>query len=236
VHLVDNDPQASLSQGLLGSDEVRALEPERTITAIYRAKMPDPPVVILPTEIPGVDLLPGSWHLARFDVPWPYEAQWNLQQALAEFLVEARGGYDLVLLDCPPSLHLCSWAVLAASDALNVPMQPEDYGAQGIVDIQETLSRVSGLNPALRLLGYLLTMVCPRTRVHKHYQAKLRDVYGDAVFRVVIPLALDFKKALGYRKPVSIYNHRSASARVMRELAAEMDERLGRNVPVREMA
>ena len=75
------------------------------------------------------------------------------------FLAELGDNYDLVLIDCPPNLHLCSWAALVASDYVLVPLQPEDYGAQGIADVQASISRVqSGPNPGLKLLGFLITM------------------------------------------------------------------------------
>ena len=65
-----------------------------------------------------------------------------------------------MLIDCPPNLHLCSWVALVASDHLIVPLKPEDYGAQGIIDVQESVDLVlSGPNPGLKPLGYLITMM-----------------------------------------------------------------------------
>ena len=108
--------------------------------------------------------------------------------ALRDFLAEVRDRYDLVLIDCPPNLHLSSWAALVASDALIVPLQPEDYGAQGIADVQESVDRVvAGPNPELKLLGYLITMSNPRLSVHKVYEQLLRAHYGAAVFATTIP-------------------------------------------------
>src|SRR3989442_768760 len=82
-----------------------------------------------PTGIPGVDLVPG-WRVAPdFNVPRPHEADPGVQACLRSFLAEVAGGYDLVMVDCPPNLHLCSWAALVASSHLVVPLQAEDYGA-----------------------------------------------------------------------------------------------------------
>src|SRR3954467_15779996 len=112
-------------------------------------------------------------------------------------MAEAREGYDFVLFDCPPNLHLCSWAALVASDALVVPLQPEDFGAQGIADVRESIGLVTaGPNPALRLLGFLITMCTPRLAVHKGYEQLLRATYGDDVFETTVPIAADFKESI----------------------------------------
>ena len=85
--------------------------------------------------------------------------------ALRDFLADIRDRYDIVMIDCPPNLHLASWASLVASDALIVPLQPEDFGAQGIADVQDSIDRVvAGPNPDLKLLGFLITMSNPPAR------------------------------------------------------------------------
>ena len=88
------------------------------------------------------------------------------------------------MIDCPPNLHLCSWAALVASDHLIVPLQPEDYGAQGIIDVTESVARVlAGPNPDLHLLGYLITMINARKTIHRLYEETLRERYGPASSR-----------------------------------------------------
>ena len=142
--------------------------------------MPFPDQVIRPTGIAGIDLVPGSRHATEFNVPLPHRRPPEAQSCLREFLAEVRDGYDLVLIDCPPNLHLCSWAALVASDYLVVPLQPEDYGAQGIIEVQESVQLVrSGPNPRLRLLGYLLTLMNARkTRPPDVRGAAARAVRG----------------------------------------------------------
>jgi len=138
-----------------------------------------------------------------------------------------RDNYDLVLIDCPPNLCLCSWAALVASDALVVPLQAEDYGAQGIMDVQDSVSMVTaGPNPELRLLGYLITMFNPRKTVHRMYEQRLRELYGADVFTVVIPHAADYPEAIAYRKPVAQYKPRGVASKAIRALADEMAARL----------
>ena len=131
------------------------------------------------------------------------------------------------MIDCPPNLHLASWASLVASDALIVPLQPEDFGAQGIADVQESIDRVvAGPNPGLKLLGFLITMSNNRLAVHKGFEQLLRTLYGAAVFTTTIPISTDFKESIVQRKPVALYKPRGAAAKVMKALAEEIAARL----------
>jgi chromosome partitioning protein len=227
VLLVDNDPQASLTQGFWGPIATATLDPEVTVAALYRGLQPLPEQVVHPTPFPGVDLIPGSQHATSHNVPDPHAAPWDTQTCLRSFLTEIRGRYDLMLIDCPPNLHLCSWAALAASDFLIVPLQAEDYGSQGLGPVQDSVAAVqSTVNPDLRLLGYLLTMINPRAVIHQIFEATLRQQYGTNVFETRVPAALDFKEAIAQRKSVTAYKPRGASAKVMKALAEEVYSRM----------
>ncbi len=114
--------------------------------------------------------------------------------------------------------------VLIASDAQIVPLQAEDYGAQGIMDVQDSVGMVtSGPNPNLRLLGYLITMFNSRKTIHQMYAKQLRELYGDDVFAAAIPHAADYPEAIAYRKPVAMYKPRSAAAKAIKALAEELE-------------
>jgi chromosome partitioning protein len=226
VLLVDNDPQASLTQGFLGPQATRRLEPAETIAAVYQQEAA-PEQVIRSTHIAGIDLLAGSRAASSFNVPDPHLADWPLQMALRDFLADIAGCYDLVLIDCPPNLHLASWTSLVASDALVVPLQPEDFGAQGIADVQDSIDRVvAGPNPELRLLGFLVTMSNPRLSVHKGFEQLLRSHYGAAVFATTVPISADYKEAIVQRRPVAQHKPKGAAAKVMKALAEEIAARL----------
>jgi chromosome partitioning protein len=226
VLLVDNDPQASLTQGFLGPQATRRLDAAETIVSVYRQDaVPDQ--VIRPSGVEGIDLLAGSRLAGSFNVPDPHLADWSVQVALRDFLAEVRDRYAFVMIDCPPNLHLASWASLVASDALIVPLQPEDFGAQGITDVQESISRVAaGPHPALKLLGLLITMNNGRLAVHKGFERLLRAHYGPAVFETTIPISADFKESIVQRKPVALYKPRGAAAKALRALADEIAARL----------
>ena len=229
VLLVDNDPQSSLTQGFLGPHATRQLDPAETIAGVYSQEAP-PGYAIRATGIDGVDLLAGSRRAASFNTPDPHTAEWPLQVALRDFLEEVRGRYDLVMIDCPPNLHLCSWAALVASDALIVPLQPEDFGAQGIADVRESVDLVTaGPNPNLRLLGFLVTMINPRLSVHKAYEQLLRTTYGAEIFETMVPISADFKESIMQHKPVALYKPRGAAAKGISTLAQEIRDRLANN-------
>lgn len=227
VLLVDNDPQASLTQGFWGPAATRQIEPGETVAAVYRGDEPFPGTVIRPTGVARIDLVPGSKKATRYNVPEPQESTAESQGCLREFLAEVRESYDLILIDCPPNLHLCSWAALVASDYLVVPLKPEDYGAQGIIDVNESVSMVlDGPNPSLRMLGYLLTLMTPRKSVHQLYEQKLRSIYGSLVFETRVTELAEYVEALNRRVPVAQYKPKGAAARVMKALADELVSRM----------
>lgn len=227
VLLVDNDPQSSLTQGLWGPVAARQIDPAATVAAIYDGAMPFPEQVVHPTAISGIDLIPGSRRSTSHNIPDPHLADPEIQHSLRGFLDDVRENYDLVMIDCPPNLHMCSWAALVASDHIIVPLQPEDYGAQGIIDVTESVARVrSGPNPALGLLGFLITMINGRKTIHRLYEEMLRERYGKAVFNTMIPEAVDFVEAIAQRKPVAQFKPRGAAAKSIRALAEEVEQRL----------
>ena len=227
VLLVDNDPQSSLTQGFFGPKATLQLDPAETVDAILRGMEPYPAVVIKPTGEPGIDLIPGSKRATLLNQPAPHEADPIHQYSLREFLEEVKSAYDMVIIDCPPNLHLCSWAALIASDNLIVPLKPEDYGAQGIIDVQESVDLVrSGPNPNLKPLGYLITLMMLRKSIHQLYEETLREQYGAAVFDTRVTDSVDYVEALNARKTVAQYKPRGAAAKTMKALAEEIDLRL----------
>ena len=228
VCLLDMDPQASLTQGFFGPDAVRSMSVHETIAGLFGDGLPPAASeLIRPTGFPGLDIIPGSPVLARYNVPEPWLASAEFQAAIADLVPDLREGYDYVLIDSPPTLSLCSWAALVASDHLVVPLQAEDFGSQGIASILDFVDAVlAGPNPNLNLAGYLLTMFNPRLAIHKAYETMLRQLYGDAVFTVTIPIGTDFKEAVAVRKPIVAHKPRGASAKSIKTLADELAARV----------
>lgn len=227
VLLVDNDPQASLTQGFYGPVETRQIPAELTVAACYAGANPFATDLIRPTPVSGVDLIPGSRHAALHNVPAPHAQDYERRHCLAELVRGVEDAYDLIFFDCPPNLHLCSWAAMVSSNGLIVPLQPEDYGAQGLLDIQESVNLVLATdNPSLATIGFLITMNHARKTLHRQYEETLRTVYGTAVFATMIPNSIDFPEAIANRKPISEYKPKGAAAKAMRALADELLERL----------
>lgn len=228
VLLVDNDPQASLTQGFFGPSAAESVPAAASVAALYDPfDTPPASSVVVPTGLAGVDLVPGSIALTDHNVPdrarWP-----DRQDGLRAFLAGVAGSYDLALVDCAPNLHLCSWAALLASDAVVVPLQAEDFGSQGLAPVGRAVASArAAANPSLRVAGYLLTMFDKRLAVHLAYQDLLRARYGAAVFGAVVPRAKDYVEAVAARRPVALATPRSAAARAMAAVAAELETRAG---------
>jgi chromosome partitioning protein len=225
--LVDNDPQASLTQGVFGPEVTRRLGQSESVAAVYDPHFaPAPEAVIQATGLDRLSVLPGSGTLADFNMT-PRTGWAGSENGLRDFLDEVDGLFDVVLIDCAPNLYLCSWAALVASDHLVVPLQPEDFGAQGIPDVSKSVALVqAGPNPSLRLAGYLLTMTDRRLGIHAAYETMLRELYGPAVFANHFPLAKDYKEAVAARRPIGVYKPRSAAARAVKAIAEELLERV----------
>ena len=223
VLLVDMDPQASLTQGLFGPQVTESLELGETVASLFSDDLdPDPSDLIRPTAFERISIVAGSNDLDDYNLPRPQETG-EIQLTLRQFLREARDLYDIALIDCPPNLSLCSWTALLAADSVVVPVQAEDYGAQGIVYIQRAFDAALAYhNPQLRLAGYLVTMFNKSLGIHTAYNHQLRSLYGDEVFEATIPLAKDFKEAVAARQPVSFYKPKSAAAKSVKAVADEL--------------
>lgn len=231
ILLVDADPQASLTQGLLGPEIARQLKARETIAGLFdEAIESEMASLVRPAGVPGVSLVAGSGRMDRFNAlePWTTgDSQYILRDALREVSED----FDLTLIDCPPHIYLCAWTAMVAAQGIVVPLQAEDYGAQGVAAIQGSIDHVrAGANPRLAILGFLLTMYQKTLAVHAGYASDLRAIYGDAVFDTVVPHAKDFKEAVMLRKPVVGYKPRSAAAKAMEALGDELMTRLDARV------
>jgi chromosome partitioning protein len=131
VLLIDADPQGSLSQGCFGSSAIEQLAAEQTLAAVFQSgAWPEVSGLITPTEIDNVAIIRANHTLADFNHCQP-ENSGMVQFALSELLATAPS-FDVVLLDCPPNLYLCSWAAMLAADFALIPVPPEDFGTQGL--------------------------------------------------------------------------------------------------------
>lgn len=225
VLVCDLDPQSSLTQGFFGPRFVEELPKSSTVAALFDDKFdPDPEEIILPTAFKNISIAPASNHLNDHNTPRPEES--GEQSALRDFLSEVKDRFDVVLIDCPPNLQLCSWAALLASDFVVVPVIPEDFSSQGLIYVQQAIDgAMTTRNPRLRLLGYMLTSYNRQLGIHKAYEKLLREQYQELVFENAMPLVTAFKEAVARRRPIAEDKPKSAAADAIDVLCREIIER-----------
>jgi chromosome partitioning protein len=223
--LVDVDPQASLSQGLLGR-EALAIHPSETLASLYEGIGIPMAALARPGGRENLAIVPGHDRMMLFNTPAPWDAGPE-QFALRDMLAEVEGDYDLCLLDCPPHVMLCAWSALLAADGVVVPAQLEDFGVQGVAAILDTIEQARDLaNPRLRLIGILPTMFDRRLSIHQSYRDNAAEAFGPDLFAEVVPAATDFKVAVTLRKGVTEHKPRGEASKALCRVADEILERL----------
>jgi chromosome partitioning protein len=226
VLVMDLDPQASLSQGFFGPRAVEAMPGETTVAALFDDTLdPNPDDIIQDTAFENLLIVPANNDLTNHNTPRP-EASGEQQYALKDFVAEVRPHFDVILIDCPPNLQLCSWAALLASDFVVVPVIPEDFSSQGLIYVQQAIDQaMTQKNPQLRLMGYVLTMYNRMLGIHKAYEKLLREQYRDLVLGNTFPLSTAFKEAVTRRRPITEDKPKSVSAEAVEDLAVELLDR-----------
>ena len=141
-------------------------------------------------------------------------------------VANARGQYDYIFVDCPPSLGLLTLNALVAADTVLIPLHCEYFALEGLADLVSTMRRVRGsLNPELDIEGVLLTMFDERTNLGQQVASDVRGFFKEKVFRTVIPRNVRLGEAPSHGMPVIQYDNRSRGAEAYLALAREMIER-----------
>jgi chromosome partitioning protein len=217
VLLVDFDPQGSLSVGL-------GLNPHDLDLTIYNLLLQrdvDLDEVIVPTGVPGMDLLPSNIDLSAAEVQLVQEVA--REQTLQRVLAPAIPLYDVILIDCQPSLGLLTVNALTASDGVLVPLECEYFALRGVALLKNTIDKVTErLNPRLRIEGLLGTMYDGRTLHGREVMERLVDAWGDTVFHTVIRRTVKFSDSTVAGEPITSYASSSAGAESYRQLAKEV--------------
>lgn len=214
VLLVDSDPQGNATRGL-GHDA----EPPNLYQVMVGEVAAEE--AIRETGFPHLDLLPADRDLVGVEVEFVGVEDWH--RSLAEALAPVRDRYDLVLLDCPPSLGHLTLSALAAADGVLVPLQCEYYALEGVSELVSTIRRVQGgLNPSLELAGVLLTMYDDRTNLSKDVAEEIRLHFAGRVFETVIPRNVRLAEAPSHGLPVLQYDIRCRGAEAYLAAAREM--------------
>ncbi len=217
VLLVDFDPQGSLSVGL-------GLNPQRMDLTIYNLLMQRDVTlddVVLPSGVPGMDLLPSNIDLSAAEVQLVHEV--GREQTLQRVLAPAIEQYDVILIDCQPSLGLLTVNALTASDGVIVPLECEYFALRGVALLKTTIDKVQErLNPKLQVDGVLGTMFDGRTLHGREVMERLVEAWGDTVFHTVIRRTIKFSDSTVAGEPITNYASSSAGAESYRQLAKEV--------------
>lgn len=218
VLLVDADPQANATSGVLGGE--RPGPGARTMADVLLDGVPVASACT-PTTVPGLDLVPASGDLAGAAVELvEREGREGLMRAA---LAAPAAEYGFVLVDCPPSLDLVTINALVAADRLIVPVQCEYYALEGLSRLMETIGEVRArLNPALGISGLLMTMHDPRTRISGEVVAEVRTHFPGLVFEAVVPRNVRVTESPSYGEPVVRYDPHCAAAAAYMQVAREV--------------
>jgi chromosome partitioning protein len=217
VLLVDFDPQGSLSVGL-------GLNPHDMELSVYNLLL-EPGVhmedVVVPTGVHGMDLLPSNIDLSAAEVQLVHEVA--REQTLQRVLKPAIDEYDVILIDCQPSLGLLTVNALTASDGVIVPLECEYFALRGVALLKTTIDKVTErLNPKLTIDGVLGTMYDGRTLHGREVMERLVQAWGDTVFHTVIRRTVKFSDSTVAGEPITSYAGTSAGAEAYRQLAREV--------------
>lgn len=216
VLLVDIDPQSNASVGL-------GIDRSKIEKCLYNVIIEGVPLVeiIQKTSIANLDLAPSTPKLAGAEVELVEleQRETRLKRALAT-VAET---YELIIVDCPPSLSLLTVNALAAVDEVIIPIQCEYYALEGISQLTHTLELIrEGLNPALKIRGIVLTMYDQRTLLSQQVAEETQKYFGSKVFKTVVPRNVRLAEAPSFGQPIIFYDPTSKGAYAYENLCREV--------------
>ena len=224
VLLIDFDPQGNTSTGL-GIDKE-----DRSVTT-YDVLVDDMTMdsAILPTKTDNLWLLPATGDLSSADVDMSEEPHRLLRLKVS---VDGSGftqdNFDVIFIDCPPSLSVLTLNAFAAADSVLVPLQAEFFALEGLSQLVLTVREVrENLNPRLHINSVVMTMIDTRNRLSSQVEADARQHLGDIVFDTVIPRNVRLSEAPSFGVPAIEYDTASKGAKAYRELADEFIAKSG---------
>jgi chromosome partitioning protein len=213
--VVDLDPQGNASTGL-------GISPRDVETSVYDVIMTDAPALdcVEPTSLKNLFVLPATIDLAGAEIELvaAFSRELKLRRALDAVRVE----YDVILIDCPPSLGLLTVNGLAAADDVIVPVQSEYYALEGLGQLLKNVAMVRSVNPTLDVRGIVLTMHDSRTKLAEQVESEVRQHFGAKVYKTVVPRTVRLSEAPSFGQPIIVFDPTSRGASAYRELAKEV--------------
>ena len=223
VLLLDLDPQANATSGV-GLEKIEG-------ASVYRPLLGEGDLAekIKPTAFERLSIIPSEVDLCGAELEVARTE--NHLHRLAGLLgpIVEQGGFDFIMIDCPPSLGILTLNAFAASDFLVIPLQCEYYALEGISTSHRVLNQVrdTGINPRLEILGVIMTMFDARTRLSAQVVSEVRQHFGPAVFDTVIPRTTRLAEAPSFGKPIIHYDKYSSGSAAYEVLAQEFLNRAG---------
>lgn len=223
VLLLDLDPQANATSGV-GLEKVEGASAYNPLLGHGTLEEK-----IKPTAFEWLDVIPSEVDLCGADIELIRMDDHLHRLAMALAPITATDRYQVVLIDCPPSLAVLTLNAFAAADGLVVPLQCEYYALEGVSSLTRVINqlRESGVNPKLHLFGLVMTMFDARTNLSKQVEGEVRKHFADIVFETVIPRTTRLAEAPSFGKPIVHYDKYSAGAAAYEVLAEEFCRRLG---------
>ena len=214
--LVDLDPQANATTGL-------GVDPRAVDRSVYEVLIEDLPTeeALLRTGIDNLTLLPATLDLAGAEIE--LVSALSRESKLRTALEAVEDGFDLVLIDCPPSLGLLTINALVAATEVLVPIQCEYYALEGLGHLLQNVDRVRrAINPSLHVSSIVLVMYDARTRLAEEVASEVRSHFPDVVCRTVIPRSVRLSEAPSFGLPINRFDPGSRGAIAYRLLAEEI--------------
>ena len=215
--LIDGDPQGNATSGVgvpRDSFEQTTYDVLIGATTIAQAR-------IKQVQFANLDVLPATPDLAGAEVEL-VNAE-GRERRMHEAIARIRGEYDYILIDCPPSLGLITLNMLAAADALLIPLQCEYYALEGLSQLLNTVHLIQhGVNPELGIDGVLLTMYDARLNLSRQVAADAREYFGSKVYKTVVPRNVRLAEAPSFGKPIVLYDVSSIGAQAYMAIANEL--------------
>ena len=218
VLLCDYDPQANATSGM-------GVDKKKIRYSVYDITINNLPVEEAIIKTKYGDILPSAADLAGASVELidTEKREWQLAKALEPI----KDQYDVIFIDCPPSLELLTLNGLCAADGILVPVQCEYYALEGLSDLMATLRTVKRrLNPNLEIFGVALTMFDGRTNFSTQVAQEVRRHFPGKVFAMVIPRNIRLAEAPSHGVPVTVYDKHSRGTKAYRAMAEEIKNKL----------
>ena len=219
--LIDLDPQGNATSGL-------GIDRSSIEVSIYDVMLKESELVdaVEPTSVRDLFVVPATIDLAGAEIE--LVSLFSRETRLRNAIQASGDGYDIILIDCPPSLGLLTVNALTAADEVMIPIQCEYYALEGLSQLLRNVQLVTtNLNPSLKVGGVVLTMFDGRTKLSKDVAQQVREHFGDITYRSVIPRSVRLSEAPSYGEPIEAFDPMSRGAIAYRHLGKEFRERHG---------